>query len=80
MIESVKDNHEEQTFTTNSFDTEMELLFASLQEQLNKITTFFQGLFAGMALLYCIMTSSKSEGLLQKLIRFTNRWFCAQLR
>ena len=54
MIESVKDNHEEQTFTTNSFDTEMELLFASLQEQLNKITTFFQGLFAGMALLYCI--------------------------
>jgi len=54
MIESVKDIHDEQKFTTNSFDTEMELLFASLQELLNKITTFFQGLFAGMALLYCI--------------------------
>jgi hypothetical protein len=32
----------------------MKLLFLGLQEKMNKGTTFFQGLFAGMALLYTI--------------------------
>lgn len=54
MIEESKEKDETQRFTTNSFDTEMKLLFVGLQEKMNKITTFFQGLFAGMALLYTI--------------------------
>jgi hypothetical protein len=35
----------------------MKLLFLSLQEKMNKGTTFFQGIFAGMALLYTITLS-----------------------
>lgn len=32
----------------------MKLLFVGLQEKMNKATTFFQGMFAGMALIYTI--------------------------
>jgi hypothetical protein len=32
----------------------MKELFVGLQEKMNKVTTFFQGLFTGMALLYTI--------------------------
>ena len=32
----------------------MKALFIGLQEKMNRVTTFFQGLFAGMALLYTI--------------------------
>lgn len=54
MIESSKEKEQEQLFTTNSFETEMQMLFQGLQEKMNKLTTFFQGLFTGMALLYTI--------------------------
>jgi hypothetical protein len=54
MIESSKEKENDQLYTTNSFDTEMQMLFVGLQEKMNKLTTFFQGLFAGMALLYTI--------------------------
>ena len=32
----------------------MKALFLGLQEKMNRVTTFFQGLFVGMALLYTI--------------------------
>jgi len=32
----------------------MKLLFLSMQQKMNKFTTFFQGIFAGMSLLYTI--------------------------
>ncbi len=54
MIESSKEKENDQLYTTNSFDTEMQMLFVGLQEKMNKLTTFFQGLFVGMALLYTI--------------------------
>lgn len=54
MIESSKEKESQQLFTTNSFETEMQMLFQGLQEKMNKLTTFFQGLFTGMALLYTI--------------------------
>lgn len=54
MMESVREKEEAPAFTTNSFETEMHLLFVGLQEKMNKGTTIFQGLFAGMALLYTI--------------------------
>lgn len=54
MIESTRHKSEDQIFTTNSFETEMKLLFVGFQEKMNKLTTFFQGLFTGMALLYTI--------------------------
>jgi hypothetical protein len=54
MLESAKEKSDEPAFTTNSFETEMKLLFLSLQEKMNKGTTFFQGIFVGMALLYTI--------------------------
>lgn len=54
MLESSKQKANEPTFTTNSFETEMKLLFLSLQEKMNRGTTFFQGIFVGMSLLYTI--------------------------
>lgn len=54
MLESSKEKSSEPVFTTNSFETEMKILFLSLQEKMNKGTTFFQGIFAGMALLYTV--------------------------
>ena len=54
MLESARQKEEEHQFTTNSFETEMRQLFVGLQEKMNKFTTFFQGLFTGMALLYTI--------------------------
>lgn len=54
MLESSKQKANEPTFTTNSFETEMKLLFTSLQEKMNRGTTFFQGIFVGMALLYTV--------------------------
>jgi hypothetical protein len=54
MLESAKEKSEEPAFTTNSFETEMKMLFLTLQEKMNKGTTFFQGIFVGMALLYTI--------------------------
>lgn len=32
----------------------MKLLFLSMQQKMNKCTTFFQGIFVGMSLLYTI--------------------------
>ena len=54
MLESSKQRADEPAFTTNSFETEMRLLFLSLQEKMNRGTTFFQGIFVGMALLYTV--------------------------
>ena len=47
----------------------MHLLYTELQNKLFKITTFFQGLFAGMALLYTI-TLNLSLSVSVDLIRF----------
>lgn len=68
MLESAKERDTEPTFTTNSFETEMKLLFASLQEKMNKGTTFFQGIFTGMALLYTI-TLNLSGSVSKELVR-----------
>jgi hypothetical protein len=54
MLESAKEKTSEPIFTTNSFEIEMKMPFLGLQEKMNKGTTFFQGIFAGMALLYTI--------------------------
>jgi hypothetical protein len=46
----------------------MRLLFLTLQEKMNRITTFFQGLFAGTALLYTI-TLNLSQNVSADLVR-----------
>lgn len=48
------------------------MLFVEFQNKLFKITTFFQGLFAGMALLYTI-TLSLSVSVSSDLIRFEDQ-------
>jgi len=48
------------------------VLFVEFQNKLFKITTFFQGLFAGMALLYTI-TLSLSVSVSSDLIRFEDQ-------
>lgn len=72
MKESSKEKSEEEAFTTDSFETEMHVLFVEFQNKLFKITTFFQGLFAGMALLYTI-TLNLSVSVSPDLIRFEDQ-------
>lgn len=67
MLES-KDKSVQGQFTTDSFDTELKMLVLGFQSRLNKATTFFQGLFAGMALLYTI-TLNLSPSVSKDLIR-----------
>jgi hypothetical protein len=44
----------EDNFTVDSFETEMQILLIEFQNKLFKFTTFFQGLYVGMTLLYTI--------------------------
>ena len=67
--ESGKKMEDEEDFTTqNTFDTEMFLLRKSLEEKIKKSFTFFQGIFAGMALLFAI-TLNLSESVSKDLVR-----------
>lgn len=67
--ESGKKMDDEEDFTTqNTFDTEMFLLRKSLEEKIKKSFTFFQGIFAGMALLFAI-TLNLSESISKDLVR-----------
>ena len=50
----------------------MQVLFVEFQNKLFKITKFFQGLFAGMALLYTI-TLNLSTSVSPDLIRFEDQ-------
>ena len=54
MQESKKSKEDDQLFITNSFDAELKMLWVGLQEKMTRVTTFFQGMFAGMALLYTV--------------------------
>ena len=59
-MESKKSKEEEPSFVTNSFEAELKMLWVGLQEKMTRVTTFFQGLFAGMALLYTITLNLSS--------------------
>lgn len=72
MKESSQEKNDDETFTVDSFETEMHLLFTEFQNKLFKFTTFFQGLFAGMALLYTI-TLNLSTSISPDLIRFQDQ-------
>ena len=54
--------------TDNTFDTEMVLLRQSLEEKIKKSFSFFQGIYAGMALLFTI-TLNLSESVSRDLVR-----------
>ena len=55
-------------YTTDSFDAEMRLLRQSTEEKITKLIVFFQGIFAGMTLLYTI-TLNLSTSVSTSLVR-----------
>lgn len=68
LIESKSAKSRESSFTTNSFDTEMIQLRNSIETKLSKSISFFQGIYAGMALLFTI-TLNLSSSVSRELVR-----------
>lgn len=48
-------------YTTDSFETEMKLLISGFYSKFSRAATFFQGLFAGMVLLYTLALTLAGE-------------------
>ncbi len=68
LINEEQTEHNTNFYTTDSFEEEMKMLVIGFQNKFNKAVTFFQGLYAGMVLLYAI-TLNLSETISTGLVR-----------